>query len=84
MMVKEFATAPHASTVSTVKMEFKYQDAVHAARVAWLSSLTVADKQWPVRQLYGLYHLLLENRDEILDILNQGKQYHLTFKHLFS
>ena len=60
-------------------MGSNFKDAVGAARAAWLSSLTVVDKLWPVKQLHGLYRLLLKNREEILKLLGQGGQCQTAF-----
>lgn len=50
--------------------------AVEAGRAAWLANLTIAEKAWPVRQLYTLYRMLLENREDLLEVCNRGKQHH--------
>lgn len=53
-------------------MGLTLQDAAETGRAAWLANLTVAEKVWPIRQLHALYRLLLENRDELLEVCNQG------------
>ncbi|KAJ9617554.1 hypothetical protein H2204_013685 [Knufia peltigerae] len=45
--------------------------AVEAGRAAWLANLTIAEKAWPVRQLYTLYRMLLENREDLLEVCNR-------------
>ena len=50
-----------------------FDDAIDSARASWRSNVTVADKRWALRQLHGLYNLLLENRDEIIKDCHGGE-----------
>lgn len=50
-------------------------DAVAVARFSWRSHYTTGYKSWPVKQLYGLYLLLLDNRDEIVANLAKCKYF---------
>jgi hypothetical protein len=50
-----------------------FEDVVTEARASWLANYTVGDKGWRLRQLYGLYYLVLNNRDAIVSALANGK-----------
>ncbi|TIC91861.1 Aldehyde dehydrogenase family 3 member B1 [Colletotrichum higginsianum] len=46
-------------------MSMKLRDAVTEARTSWQCNYTRIDARWSLKQLHGLYHLILDNRDEL-------------------
>ncbi|WQF90217.1 hypothetical protein CDEST_15231 [Colletotrichum destructivum] len=46
-------------------MSKKLHDAVTEARTLWQCNYMRNDARWSLKQLHGLYHLILDNRDEL-------------------
>ena len=53
-------------------MAMSVEQAINLARTSWLLNTTVVDPRWPLRQLHGLYGLLIQNRDELISKLSAG------------
>lgn len=51
-----------------------FEHVVTEARASWLANYTVGDERGRLRQLHGLYHLVLNNREAIVSALANGKK----------
>ncbi|OBR08118.1 hypothetical protein CH63R_09639 [Colletotrichum higginsianum IMI 349063] len=58
-------------------MSMKLRDAVTEARTSWQCNYTRIDARWSLKQLHGLYHLILDNRDELAKHASSGMCLHL-------
>jgi hypothetical protein len=48
------------------------EHALNEARTSWLCNTTRGDARWKLKELHGLYELLMANRDEIVAAISQG------------
>ncbi|RSL56830.1 hypothetical protein CEP53_006689 [Fusarium sp. AF-6] len=59
-------------------MTITITDAVAAARLSWQGHYTLGDPRWSLKQLHGLYQLIIDHRDEIIASVSSPRstQYH--------
>lgn len=48
-------------------------DVIASARVSWQCNYTIATARWRLTQLHGLYQLLIDRRDDIVELLSKRK-----------
>jgi hypothetical protein len=46
--------------------------ALSAARSSWASNYTIGDSRWRITQLYRLYQLLMDSRDQLVEDFSRG------------
>jgi hypothetical protein len=51
----------------------RLDDVINSARSAWESQYTVGDPLWRLKQLYGLFQMIKENRDALVVALASGR-----------
>jgi hypothetical protein len=49
-------------------------DTIAAARLSWQCNYTIGDERWRLKQLHRLYQLLLNNRDELVALVCEGRR----------
>ena len=52
-----------------------FERATYEARAAWDCNATVGHKSWSLKQLHGLYKLVMDVREELMNLAVEGQSF---------
>lgn len=68
------ASTHSPSSTSSVGRMSALASVLSAARSSWDSNYTIGDPRWRITQLYQLYQLLMDNRDQLVEDFSRGSK----------